>query len=256
MATQNKKDTVAGLQANIFDNATKQITPTRNKVPFNSIINSVSFNILIAQLQQEDDSAEPSLVNILDAGKQGVFAYDPADISTADDGVTCIITLTGKRYKRRIPTKFDARWTGLLTPYFATVAAANAAIPATARFMGLEVDILLAGGVLSTYWYRDGTGDANLVIKNTDIQIIDFTVGDGLPNTPANGANTLTDPRLVGRTIIAFIYANNLLKVLISPATQLGTDTYAQFDGVAGSLKQLPAGSVYSTGSHGLIIYK
>lgn len=256
MATKNKKDTVAELQANIYDNTNKEITPTKNKVPFNDIINSVSFNVLIAQLQQEDDSAEHSLAVIIDPGKQGVFAYDASDVTSADDGVTCIKTLTGKRYKRQIPIKFDARWTGSLSPYFTTVALANAAIPAPARFVGLEVDILLAGGTLSTYWYRDGTGDANLIVKNTDVQIIDFVVGDGQTYTPANGADTLTNPALIGRTILLFVYGNNTLKVVPSPGTLTGTDTYVQYDNTVGSLKQLPAGSVYSTGSHGLIIYK
>lgn len=256
MATKNKKDTVSELQGNIFDNTTKQITPTRNKVPFNDIINSVAFNVTIVQLQAEDDSAEHSTAYLIDAGKEGVFIYDPNDVTTADDAVTCIKTTTGKRYKRAIGRKFDARWTGSLSPYFTTVALANAAIPTTARFVGLEVDILLAGGTLSTYWYRDGTGDANLIIKNTDIQIVDFLVGDGQPFTPANGADTLTNPALIGRTILLFTYGNNVLKVVPSPGTLTGTDTYAQFDITTGALKQLPAGSVFSTGSHGLIIYK
>lgn len=254
MATKNKKDTVSDLLFNIFDNNVKGITPVKNRVPFNSIINSVAFNITIAQLRLEDDSAEHSLAHIIDAGKQGVFYFDTNDITTIDDGISCIVTSTGRRYKRLIQRKFDARWTGAITPYFTTVALANAAIPMPIRFIGMEVDILIGGSSLTTYWYRDGVGDSNLITKGSDIFVIDFTVGDGQSYTPTDNTDTLTNPALIGKSIVLFLYANARMKISTYPNTLGIVSTYAQFNNATGALKL--QNGLYSNDSDGLIIYK
>lgn len=254
MATKNKKDTVADLLANIYTNNVKGITPTKAKIPFSDIINSVAFNITITQLKAEDDSSEHSIAHIIDAGKQGLFYYDSNDTTTANDDVCCLVTTTGKRFKRAIGRKFDARWTGALTPYFTTVAAANTAIPATFRFMGLEVDVLLSGGTLTTYWYRDGTGDANLVVKTSDVAILDFIVGDGGTYTPLDNTDTMTNPGLISRSIILFVYGSSVLKVVAYPATLAITDLYVQYNSASGAFKLY--NGVYSDTTHGLVIYK
>lgn len=251
---KNKKDIVADLLANIFDNTVKGITPTKAKIPHSDLINAVALNITIANFRAEDDSAEHTAVHIVDPGKQGVFYYDSTDITTADDGVTCLLNATGKRYKRAIGRKFDNRWMGSPNSYFTTLAAANAAIPASVRFIGLEVDLLLAGTALATYWYRDGTGDVNLVAKNTNINTIDFTIGDGQTYTPADGATFLVNPAITNASIIYFTYGNVKVKLTVYPAT-LGIDTlYGQFD--AANAKIYLQNGTFSTGTDGLIIYK
>lgn len=51
---------------------------------------------------------------------------------------------------------------------FNDTAEAIATLPVPARYKTLEVPILL-GGVPVTYWWRDGTADGDLVVKNPDI---------------------------------------------------------------------------------------
>ncbi|QJW88012.1 hypothetical protein HNV11_00800 [Spirosoma taeanense] len=54
-------------------------------------------------------------VYITDSNKQGIFTYDPSDLTTPHDGVMTIVTITNKRYKRQMAglRGMDASWFGL-----------------------------------------------------------------------------------------------------------------------------------------------
>jgi len=84
------------------------------------------------------------------------------------------------------PKHIDTRYINLFTPY-TNVGAANAAIPAGYRYLGLTVLIGTA-----EYWYQAGTGDGNLVLKTSGITSAD----NGLT------ANTSSNIRL-GGTLVA-----------------------------------------------------
>lgn len=231
MATKNKKDTVTDLLTNITTNTSRDNTALRVKVPFNDTFNSVSFNITVAQLQAEDDSAEHSLANILDVGKQGVFAYDSLDTTAADDGGGgCIVTSTNKRYKRRVEKAINAIWYGQANPYFNQVSDATTAVKSFTRFVGLEIIILL-NGTPTTYWFRDGILDAHLVVKVSETHSIDFAIGDGGALTPADAATDYIDPSLTAdKIILGFWITGKKTRLTIKPTVLAITDTYAQFD--------------------------
>lgn len=257
MATKNKKDTVTDLTANIYTNVAKEVTADKVKTPFNDLINSLSFNITVAQLQAEDDSAVHTFANIIDSNKQGVFFYDSSDLVTTDDGgSSVIVTSNGKRYKRLLLNthKVDARWFGGSNAYFASVAAANTAIKAAVRFIGLNMDVN-ANGIITPYWYRDGIADVNLVPKNPEIQVKQFIVGDGQSTTPADNTDTFTHTDLIGRTIILVLYPLTPLALTIKPTTLAGyAYTYAQSEPAVGKVKLL--NGVFTTGSACIILYK
>lgn len=255
MATKNKKDITTDLIANIFPNTTRQVNAVKTRVPISDLINSVSVNITIAQLQAEDDSAEASLVNIIDPGKNGVFGYDANDNTATDDnGGGCILTSTNKRYKRIVDKAIDARWYGKANYYFAVLSDATTAVKAFTRFVGLEVTILLNGNP-TTYWFRDGILDAQLIVKVSETHSIDFTPGDGGALTPTDGATDYIDPALAGATILGFFASGRKVTVKISPAVSTGTDAYIQFDKPNNKLSWLNGGA-YSTGTDYSILYK
>lgn len=258
MATKNKKDTVTDLLANIYPNTNREVTAAKVKTPFSDLINSLSFNVTVAQLQAEDDSAEHSFANILDVNKQGVFFYDGSDLVSTDDngGSVIVCTANGKRYKRLLinTPKVDARWFGNANPYFASVAAANSALKTIIRFVGLQVDIS-ANGVITPYWYRDGITDGDLIPKSPEIFFKQFIVGDGGANTPADNTDTYTHPDLIGRTIILVLYPLVPLALTIKPGTLSGyAYTYAQSEPAAGKVKLL--NGVFTTGSACITLYK
>lgn len=230
MATKNKKDITANLQANIYTNTTKDVTAVRVQSPFNDLINSMSVNITVAQLQADDNTAFQSLVNIIDPGLAGVFQLDATDNTTVDDGgAWCIVNSAGQRFKRRVERAINAAWYGQANYYFPDVATANGAIKAATRFVGLEVTILNNGN-LTTFWYVGGILDANLVVKVAETFVWDFTIGDGKAHTPADGDTTAINPLLVGRTILAFFISGRKTSFSVSPATIATGDTYGQYD--------------------------
>lgn len=231
---KNKKGVIADLIANIYPNTNKEVTANKVRVPFNDIINSVPFNMTVAQLQAEDDSAEPTTVGITDAGKAGVFFYDSTDITTADDaGIGCIVTSTGKRYKRRIDKAINAVWYGKINYYFDSLAEAKGAIQAFTRFVGLEVTALDQSGNLKAYWFAGGIADANLVAKTTDTFPIEFIVGDGGGLTPADGTTDYVDPVLLGSTMLGAWISGRRVRTVVSPATLSIADAYFQFQPLA-----------------------
>jgi len=72
------------------------------------------------------------------------------------------------------PTPLDAKYSNNGTPY-TSVSAANTAIDAAVRYRGLTVNV---SGI--EYWYKDGTADGNLVVKQSG------SVGSG---TKASGVD-------------------------------------------------------------------
>lgn len=230
MATKNKKDIVTDLLANIYTNTNKEIKAVMVQRVINDLTNSMSVNITVAQLRVEDDSAEPSWVNIIDVGKWGIFFYDPSDTTTTDDGGgICILSASNKRYKRLIDRTVNARWFGNANYYFNDIASANAAVKVIARFVGLEV-VILNNGVPSNYWWIGGTADANLVIKNPEIQVLEFSPGDGGAYTPGDGTSVLVNPALASvSSIVGFFAGSNKVKVLTWPTTRATDELYAQF---------------------------
>lgn len=221
MSTKNKSNIITDLQASIYENTNKEVTPTKVQVPFQDIVNSISVNVTVAQLQAEGDAAEHSLANIIDPLKAGVFLYDSTDTTSVDDaGGGCIVTSTGKRYKRIIHGKIDARWYGRPNAYFATVADANTAIKSFSRKLGQSVDIMLAG-TLTTHWYRDGVADGNLIPVSTgsgaptpQVYEIWFIVGGairpGQSSTPLDGTNVYgPDANLDGDVVAVWAFNQN-----------------------------------------------
>lgn len=254
MATKNKKDLVNGLQANITTNVTRDNTAVRVKVPFSDTFNSVSVNITVAQLQAEDDSAEPSLANIIDPGLTGVFAYDATDVTTPDDnGSFCIVTSTNKRYKRVIRNTIDARWYGQPNYFFNNISDANFSVKAATRFVGLEITILYQGN-LTTFWYIGGTGDGNLVIKIKEPQIWDFTIGDGGAFTPVDGATDAINPALLNGTVMVFWVSGRKTRFVLSPNVLGIADIYGQFD--SANSKMTIKNGTYNDQSDYSIMYK
>lgn len=62
-------------------------------------------------------SASPALqYTITDAGRQGLFTYDPRDITTPDNGGTVIVSGI-KRFKRVYNGVIDGRWFGMIGDY-------------------------------------------------------------------------------------------------------------------------------------------
>lgn len=229
MATKNKKDAVADLLANIYHNNTRDITALMVRVPITDIFNSVSVNITVAQLQAEDDSSEPSLANIIDANKRGIFYYDSTDNTAVDDGgAACIVTSSNKRYKRLIQKSIDAQWYGKANYYFSLLSDATTSIKAFTRFVGLEVTILY-NGEITTFWFKGGIADVNLVIKVAETHPIDFTIGDGGDLTPTDGTDVYIDPALLNATILGFWVAGRKTRVTVAPAVLTINDIYAQF---------------------------
>lgn len=255
MATKNKKDSVSDLNANIFTNTQQLVTAAGVRVPFTDVLNSVSFNVLVAQLQAEDDSAFNSMANILDAGLQGVFIYDPNDNTSTDDGgASCIVTSTNRRYKRRVTNAIDARWYGQANYYFNQVSDATFSIKSWTRFVGLEVAIL-NNSVLQTFWFLGGVADANLVPKIRESMIIDFTVGDGGANTPADGTSVVVNPLLFNAIILGFWMTGRKTRTVNTPAVLTTTDVYGVFD-PANSKITLQNGGLFTTGNDYSIMYK
>lgn len=256
---KNKKAVVTDLIASIYPNTNKEVTATKVRVPFSDLINATSFNMLVADLQGEDDSAPATNVAILDTGKAGLFYYDSLDSTTADDsGKFCIVTTTGKRYKRKIDKAINATWYGKTNYYFDSLAEAQADITAATRFVGLEVTALDALGNLQTYWFVGGVGDGNLVRKYKDIVPIEFTVGDGVALTPADNTTDYVDPQLTGATIVGAWISGRKVRVVISPATLITTDSYFQFQPAASPTPKLVMqnGKFTTDSDYGFIIKK
>lgn len=256
---KNKKAVVTDLLANIYPNTNKEVTATKVRVPLSDIINATSFNMLVADLQAEDDSAPATNVSILDAGKAGLFYYDSADVTTADDnGKFCIVTTTGKRYKRKIDKAINATWYGKTNYYFDSLAEAQADIAGATRFVGLEVTALDVQGNLQTYWFSGGVGDGNLVRKYKDVVPIDFTVGDGGSLTPVDNTTDYIDPQLAGASIVGAWISGRKVGVVTFPTTLPTGDAYFQFQPAASPTPKLVMqnGKFTTDSDYGFIIKK
>ncbi|MVM29564.1 hypothetical protein GO755_05935 [Spirosoma sp. HMF4905] len=58
------------------------------------------------------NNVAPSIINITDEGKQGVFVLDSSDNTTPDNMGTVLVTRSGLRYKRTINEAISVRWFG------------------------------------------------------------------------------------------------------------------------------------------------
>jgi hypothetical protein len=85
---------------------------------------------------------------ITDAGRQGLFYYDAADVTTADNGGTVIVNQGSKRFKRVYEGAIDVRWFGAKADYIGgtsgtdNAAAINAAMAAAKK---LETVVIPTG---------------------------------------------------------------------------------------------------------------
>lgn len=67
----------------------------------------------IAGLQVMSCTPPPTLYYVTDSGKEGMFAYDPADTAAADDAAMVVVTATGARYKRILTgSRINVKWFG------------------------------------------------------------------------------------------------------------------------------------------------
>ena len=114
-------------------------------------------------------TATAAYVFITDSGKQGIFAYDSSDTSTADNTGTVIVTANGRRYKRVINDK------SLNVGWFAVTGD------------GTTND---NAGVLAAFNLADGTNYTNIFVPagNFKINVDAITVASGVSVIGANGA--------------------------------------------------------------------
>lgn len=87
--------------------------------------------------------------------------------------------ITNDNFFSRSPKPLDDKYSkfvaGQAVPY-ATVAEANSEIPVAYRHVGLTV-IIVSGLSVREYWYKDGTSDADLVLKTSPV-LLDGDYGD------------------------------------------------------------------------------
>lgn len=74
-------------------------------------------SVTIAELRSDTAPTAPDgLYYVTDAGREGEFAYDANDASSADDGGTIFVSVSGKRYKRLAghwpASVYNVRWFG------------------------------------------------------------------------------------------------------------------------------------------------
>lgn len=118
---------------------------------------------------------------------------------------------------------------GKTTPYV-NAAAAIANVPAAYRYRGKTV-LVDDGTGLKEYWWRVDTQDASLVPKVNVPLVMDFTVGDGGPTTPAPGQPVYTDPALIGVRVLSFQIEGADIRMKV----RFG-NIYATHDPVAGTI--------------------
>ena len=147
----------------------------------------------------------PSLVSLVsnyftgDSG--GIFRYDAADTTTADNGVTVIVDASAKRWKRQYSGNIDARWAGCVGDSTATVAGTDN-LTAFARLNALGVVLVDFPATPTNFYYTTGFF--------TDIQF--RTTGRG-------------QIRTAGGNILPPTYSR------IRTPTTFGTNNQNQFDG-------------------------
>lgn len=67
----------------------------------------------IADLRALTDPAAGAVFYVRDVGQEGVFRYDSADTSSADNTGTVLVSTNGKRFKRIVPDgRYSVRWFG------------------------------------------------------------------------------------------------------------------------------------------------
>ncbi|WP_158302167.1 glycosyl hydrolase family 28-related protein [Paenibacillus mesophilus] len=67
--------------------------------------------VTIAELRSLS-TAPAEFYEVTDPGKEGVFRFDPADVSSADDTGLVIVSATGARFKRIFQGAFNVKWFG------------------------------------------------------------------------------------------------------------------------------------------------
>jgi len=93
--------------------------------------------VTIAELRTIASADESCLYYVTDRGREGMFAYDPADATTADNNGTVFVSSSGARFKRIVGESVDVKWFGAfgdgynhpLSDTFATLAAARVLYP-------------------------------------------------------------------------------------------------------------------------------
>src|SRR5689334_17070848 len=83
-------------------------------------------NISMALLRTSTSVSTTSSYFVSDAGREGVFYYDPKDVTSIDNGGTVIVN-GSKRYKRLYSGPLDARWFGMKGDYNGTAGTENSA---------------------------------------------------------------------------------------------------------------------------------
>lgn len=118
---------------------------------------------------------------------------------------------------------------GVTTPY-ASTAAAIAAINIAYRYRGLTVYIDTGTGLME-YWWRVGTADNQLVLKNLYEQFVDFIIGDGGSVTPAPGTTVYTNPAIVNCVPLGFLIEGQEIAL----KTRVGT-AWCTYNPTAGTI--------------------
>lgn len=107
---------------------------------------------------------QDQLYYLAEAGKEGLFYFDPTDTTTAENTGLVLVTTTGShRMKRRLLGSFVFKsWFTGSVFYFSSTTDANTTISSGYRFAGMRIYVQ-ESGIIREYWWRDGTADINLV---------------------------------------------------------------------------------------------
>lgn len=156
----------------------------------------------IAQVRTLAASSIPSSVRITDAGKEGVFRIDAADLSSTDNLGTILVTAKGHRYKREYSGAASAAWFGV-TPTATDISAAlQLAINATSDLFIPDgsYNQLAPVNLKSNLTIRGNTGKVLITLPQSYVSLInapdpaiplEHVLIDGLSwNTVSKGAGT------------------------------------------------------------------
>ncbi|MDF2722335.1 MAG: hypothetical protein K0Q59_2010 [Paenibacillus sp.] len=83
-----------------------QIVPAYAATPLSSV------RTTIAELRASTTASSDTQYVVSDAGQEGIFYYDAADTSTADNTGLVIVSTAGLRYKRSYTGELNAKWFG------------------------------------------------------------------------------------------------------------------------------------------------
>lgn len=142
---------------------------------------------------------------------------------------------------------------GVTTPYV-SVAEANAAINSAYRYRGKTIVIDLGDGSGAVeYWWRVGTGNAQLVPKILGEQPIEFVIGDGGANTPADQSTTYPGGTNPGTLINCKILGVGGDSGVIPSIARIGYQSY-QYNATSGIITLV--NTVFSLGAWYYIKYR